>query len=149
MSVYHEKQTGTLGKIEIFDRTDADANTVDLYIEGSGLSTRQLPWSYSIDGVDSELRSFQYHNVVGRQYVYSVHVGYALTFKFRLENTGTVQLGGPTELEINLQRGLGFRVVSIKVGNEYKQAVPLVRVGGIWKPASAMIMVNSEWKAVT
>lgn len=140
-------ETGTRGLMKIQDNTDGADKTVDLYIASSTpIAVPQLPWSYSIDGVKSDTKSFNFQATVIWQHVSKIYVGYATTFIFHIDTTGHVELGGPTDFEITLQNGT--KVVNVKVGEAYLKAIPYVNVGGVWTPAIPMVMANSSWVEV-
>jgi len=132
--------TGNVGKLIIQDKTDSTDKTVDLYIQStSSIAVPQLPWAYSIDGVMSPWQSFSFTDSVLRQHLGLVHVGYAEDFILHLGATGTTQLGGPTDFEVQLNQS-GIRTVSLNVDGVWKQAIPYVNVDGVWKPAAAYVM---------
>lgn len=146
-------QTGTMGLMKVADNTDGTDKTVDLYIQSSApITVPQLPWSFSIDGVKSDTRSFNFTNTTAWQHVDKIFVDYASEFVFHIDNTGTAELGGPTDLTVQLQNGT--RVVFINVNGVYVPAIPYVNVGGVdgaggtWKPAVPYVLENSTWTEV-
>lgn len=141
--------TGTRGLMKVADNTDGTDKTVDLYIASStAISVPQLPWSYSIDGVVSDTRSFNFIATTAWQFLSKIYVGPdALDFIFHIDDTGHVELGGPTDLTIQLQN-TSQHLVNVKVGDTYKKAIPYVNVNGVWVQAVPMVMVNSQWKVV-
>jgi hypothetical protein len=143
-------ETGPNGLMKVQDNTDGDDKTVDLYIASTApISIPQLPWSYSIDGVKSDTRSFNFVVTTAWQHVSKIYVGYAHSFIFHIDNTGHAELGGPTDLEVVLHSG-GTKFVYIKDDFEftYKKAIPYVNVNGVWTPAVPMVMSNGEWVEV-
>lgn len=141
------KPTGTRGLMRIVDNTDGDDKTVDLYLASSApITVPQLPWSFTIDGVVSITRMFNFTSTTAWQHISKVYVGYASSFTFHIGNTGKVELGGPTDFTIELQNII--KPVNIKVGDVWKKAVPYVYDDGVWKPAAAMVFVNSQWTEV-
>lgn len=139
-------ESGDKGHLIVQDNTDGKDKTVDLYLKSdSVIAIPQLPWTYSLDGVQQPWRSFNFQNSVLRQYLGKVFVGYTSIFTLHLGKTNTTQMGGPTNLVVDLNQH-GVNTVSIFVDNTWKKAVPFVRDGGVWKPATAFINVQSTWK---
>jgi len=142
--------TGDTGLLIVQDNTDGTDKTVDLYIQStSTVAVPALPWSYSVDGVSSGLRQFNFTDTVLRQHLGLIYVGAgAESFTLHIDNTGTTQLGGPTDLTVMLNQA-GVSVVNVMVGNTWKKAIPYVNDAGVWKPAAAYVMSGSQWKQVT
>jgi hypothetical protein len=141
--------TGNVGLLIVQDKTDSSDKTVDLYVQShSSIAIPQLPWAYSIDGVISSWQSFNFTDSVLPQHLGLIHVGYAESFILHLGNTGTTQLGGPTDFEVQLNQS-GVRTISLKVDGEWKKAIPYVNVAGVWKPAAPFVMSGSIWKPAT
>lgn len=140
--------TGNTGTLIIDDNTDGPDKTVDLYIiSSSTIAVPQLPWTYSIDGVIHDWQQFNFQDQVTRQHLGLVYVGaYSSQFTLHLGSTGTTQLGGPTDMVIDINGGVKY--VNIKVGDVYKKALPFVNVEGVWHPASAYVM-DQSWKPVS
>lgn len=138
--------TGATGTMIIDDYTDGPDKTLDLYIiSSSTVSVPQLPWTYDIDGVMQPWQQFNFLDVVTKQHLGKIFVGaYSSQFTFHLGDTGTAQLGGPTDMQISVNGGAS--TVSIKVGNNWVKALPFVNVEGVWTPAQAMVMDQSSWK---
>lgn len=146
------KQTGTKGLMKVSDHTDGDTKNVDLYLSSvDPIAIPSLPWSYSIDGVVSETKSFNFKATTNSQHIAKVYVGSASKFVFHLDATGHPELGGPTNLSIDLVQAQGSSATSVlvKVDGVYVRAVPYVYVGGVWKQALPMVVVNSNWTAVS
>lgn len=142
--------TGLTGTLIVQDNTDGPDKTVDLYIKSdSTIAIPSLPWSYSVDGVSSGLRSFNFSDLVLRQHLGLIYVGpTAEAFVLHLDDTHTAQMGGPTDLAVTLNQA-GVSVVSVLVGTTWKKAIPYVNVAGVWKPAGAYVMQGSVWKKAT
>lgn len=140
--------TGTRGLMKVQDNTDGEDKTVDLYIASSlAIHVTSLPWSYSIDGVKSGINSFEVVSTTAWQHVKKVYVGYATEFIFHIDDSGTVELGGPTDLTVQLQNQL--KLVNIKVDGVWKKALPYVKDAGVWKPAVPFVAVNGgSWTEV-
>lgn len=137
-------ETGDTGRMILQDNTDRLIKEVVVILQStSPVAIPQLPWSFSLDAVQSTIKSYPFGNTTVRQTLGVIHVGSAASFTFHLGNTHHPQLGGPTDFEIDLTGGKSL--VSIKVGTEYKKAVPYVRVGGVWKPAEAWAAHNGSW----
>lgn len=137
-------QTGTKGLMKIADNTDGTDKTVDLYVSSSTpIAIPALPWSYSIDGVLSDTKSFNFLATAAWQHLDKIYVGYATEFIFHLGDTGHVELGGPTDLTAALANST--KVVFVKVGDIYQPAIPYVNVGGVWKEAIPYVAYNGSW----
>lgn len=138
--------TGDRGLLIVQDNTDGPDKTVDMYIQSTTTkAVPQLPYSYSIDGVSSGIRQFNFTDSVLRQHLGLIFVGQAAeSFTLHLDATNTTQLGGPTDLTITLNQA-GVSVVNVKVGDIWKKAVPYVNVDGVWKPAAAYVLSGSTW----
>jgi len=140
-------ETGTRGLMRVVDNTDGTDKTVDLYVSSSlAISVPQLPYSYSIDGVKSDMKSFNFTNTTAWQQLDKVFVGYASEFTFHLDATGHAELGGPTDLTIQLLNQT--KLVSVKVGDSWVKALPYVYSDGVWQPATAYVVSNSQWAEV-
>lgn len=130
--------------MKVQDNTDGTDKTVDLYIASSlAVSIPQLPWSYSIDGVLSDTKSFKFVSTTAWQHIDKIFVGYATQFVFHIDDTGHAELGGPTDLTVQLQNAT--KLVNVKIGDIWVKALPFVNVGGVWTPATPMVMSNSSW----
>lgn len=142
--------TGDTGILIVQDNTDGTDKTVNMYIQSTSTkAVPQLPYSYSIDGVSSGIRQFNFTDSVLRQHLGLIFVGQAAQqFTLHLDASNTTQLGGPTDLTITLNQA-GVSVVNVKVGDTWKKAVPYVNVSGVWKPATAYVMSGSTWKNVS
>lgn len=138
--------TGTNGTLIIDDNTDGPDKTVDLYIESStSIAVPQLSWAYSLDAQMHDWQQFNFTDDVTRQHLGLVYLGpYVSQFTLHLGATGTVQMGGPTDMTVSVNGGV--KTVSIKVGDVYKKALPFVKVDGVWQPAQAYVMDQSTWK---
>lgn len=141
-------QTGTKGLIKLQDNTDGNDKTVDLYVSSSSaISIPSLPWSYSIDGVLSDTKSFKFVATTAWQHLGKIYVGYAETFIFHLGNTGHAELGGPTDATATLQNST--KVVNINVNGTWEKAIPYVNVNGVWTEAVPYVAYNSVWTETT
>lgn len=141
--------TGTAGKMKIQDYTDTPDNTVRLWLMSSvAISRPNLPWAWQHGVFVGAYSSFNFQPVTTWQDLGYVFTGDDTNFVFKLGDTGSVELGGPTDFSIFLAKA-GLNTVSVKVGDIYKKALPFVNVGGVWKQAKAMVMLNSEWKDAT
>lgn len=156
MTITHEKDTGTTGKLIAYDATD-DPNDrlVWIYIATTEYQAAVINWSYSLNGVikGSGSTTELWENSLSPEYLTNVYVGPEYeTFTFRMEDTGTVRLGGPTELTFNLagyESSLVEGTVRVKVGETYKQATPYVRKDGIWQLAKPYVKTPTGWKEGT
>lgn len=150
--------TGTRGLMKVQDNGDGTDKTVDLYLASSlAVAIPAVPWSYSIDKVVSETSTFNFVATTAWQHVAKIFVGTATEFIFHIEDTGHVELGGPTDLKVTPLLGAPTPAdpasivyyANVKVDGVYKKAIPYVNVAGVWKQAIPMVMDNSTWKAVT
>lgn len=151
--------TGTKGLLIVQDLTDGPSKVVNVLMQcTTSIDIPQLPWAVSIDDVRSEWRSIHFQNSVLRQTVGTVYVGNAETFTLHLGATGTVQMGGPTDLMVDLNQH-GVRLVNMLVDGVWRAVLPYVNVGGnpdaippvpgIWKPASPFVMKDGTWQEAT
>lgn len=137
--------TGDTGQIILRDFSDGET-TKYVNVFARSLSPVPIPnmvWLYSIDGVRSPLRTFNFQNTTLLQFLGTVYVGYSSTFSVHLNNTGTTQMGGPVDLEIDLLNQL--RTVSVKLDGVYYKAFPYVKIEGTWLPASPYVMKDGVW----
>jgi hypothetical protein len=140
-------ETGTRGLMKIEDNTDGSNKTVDLYIaSSSSIAIPSLPWSYSVDGVPSDKKSFNFLNTTVWQHISKVFVGYSTQFTFHIDATGHAELGGPTDFTIDLQNKT--KLVNVYLNRVWKKALPLVYVNGEWVPAIPMVVYNGNWTEV-
>lgn len=146
----HQELAGS-GTLEVQDKTDGPDKIVDLYVGGINDSRSQtIAWSYKINDVSSSLQNFHYAGP-GWGHLATVYVGYAQTFTLHLEPTppGSNLFLGPHDLVVNLQAGSSTKSVGIKVGDQYKRAIPFVKVDGVWMPVTPLVNVAGEWKETT
>lgn len=162
--------TGDTGRLRIQDKTDGPDKVVELWVQSlSPVSIPNLPWAYSIDGLRSTWKSFNFLNTTMWQRLGLVFVGTdKKDFVLHLGETGTSQLEGPTDLEIEIygyipseeppeepapepdpdEPVLPPRLVNIKVGDIWKRAQVYVRVNGVWKRASPWVYGVDGWKEI-
>lgn len=159
--------TGDTGRIRIRDKTDEADKLVEFWVQSlSPIGIPQLPWAFSVGDVQSEWRPYNFQNTTIWQQVGVIHVGDSSveTVTLHLGNTGTSQLGGPTDLEINLfsyiqpedpenppepgEQSPVPRYANITVGNVVKKAIPYVNVAGVWKPALTFHHGANGWKEI-
>lgn len=136
--------TGDTGILIVQDNTDNKARTVVLMVQStSPVAISQMPWSWTLDDKTSGVKSFNFQATTVRQTLGIIYGGYGQHLTLHLGNTHTAQLGGPTDLEVDLKGGVS--TARIKVGDVYKTAVPYVKVDGVWKMASAWVAANGFW----
>lgn len=140
--------TGDTGRIIIRDRTDEAARTVEVLLQSTSPVAADVsywlrfgPWSPDIP---QPIRTKSFKATTVAQRLWFGYVGYAPEFIFHLMETGKTQLGGPTEVTVDLTGGVS--TVKIKVNGVYKTAVPYVKHEGVWKPADAHVNDNGTWK---
>lgn len=150
--------TGDTGVLIVDDYTDGDSKLgrgVDLFVQStSPVSIPELSWSYTIDDVDSSVKSFNFKNTTLKQHLGFVYVGYAGSFVLHLGVSGHAQLAGPTDLPVTLNQQGGISPVRIKHDGKWVTAIPYIKVtvgvdAGTWQPATAYVVVNGDWVPVT
>lgn len=160
--IEHIITTGDTGRLKIEDRTDdPDQMTVVLFVQSlSPVSISQLPWAYSKDATRSGWNSFNFRDTTLWQGLGSVYVGDSVqSFTLHLGDSGTSQLGGPTDHQVSL---FGYvapedpidpgptgptinRNMYVKVGDLYKRATPYVNVNGVWQIAQPFVRTERGW----
>lgn len=151
--IEHILATGDKGQLRIRDNTDdAGLMNVEMAVRSlSPVSIPQMPWTYSINGIMSGWKSFNFKDTTLWQNLGVVHVGTAQRFTLHLGGTGTSQLGGPTDHQIDLygyvppSGGGGSGKVRIKIDGVYKLATPFVNVNGVWKQATPLVRSERGW----
>lgn len=100
--VDHKKDTGSSGEMIIRD----NGNTVSFLINSHNSSTftHDFPWGYTINGTTNNDREGDYGAGDGWVTLGSWSVTYDQTVTFRLFDTGTSGLGGPTTLSAFIDR---------------------------------------------
>lgn len=137
--------TGDQGRLRIIDRTDEAGRTVEFWIRSlSPVSIPQLPWAYSVDGVKTSWKSFNFASTTVWQKLGVIYVGYAQQVVLHLGTTGKPQLGGPTDFLVDLLGGIS--TCTIVVDGVPKKAIAFVNVEGEWKTATMLVQHNSVWK---
>lgn len=145
--------TGDVGRLKIVDKTDDESlMTVEMWAQSlSPVAIPQLPWTYSINTTMSSWKSFNFANTTVWQKLGSVYVGATENFTLHLGNTGTPQLNGPTNHNIQLfgstadTGSAALDKITIKDGNARRTVVPYVNVNGVWKPARAYVRTDQGW----
>ncbi len=92
--VDYKKNTGSSGQMMIRDT----GSVVEFWITSGNTSTfsYQMPWGYTVNGVTNNDREYRYAAGVGWEKLGSWTVTTDQTVTFRLFDTGTSGLGGPT-----------------------------------------------------
>lgn len=133
--------------MKVQDHTGGEDKTVDLFLSSSqAISIPAIPWSFSIDGVKSEKKTFKLVATTAWQHVAKIYVGYASEFIFHIDETGYAQMGGPTDLVVPLENKT--KPVNVYINGVWKKAIPYVYTNGAWTPAVAMVFSNSAWTEV-
>jgi hypothetical protein len=97
----YTKATGSTGTMKITDT----GTTVEFWLKaGSGTYNYQLPWGYTINGVTNNNKEFRFEMGGAWQKLSAWTVSTSQTVTFRLFDTGTSGLGGPTTLSANISR---------------------------------------------
>lgn len=146
--------TGTGGTLKVVDKTDNPAvMTVEFLIHfPNALSVPQLPWTYSIDGVMKPWKSVNFSGGPSWQPLGTAYAGGAETVTLHLGDTGTTELGGPTDQTVNLygySGGAQDALVRIRDGGVWKFAIPYVNDNGSWKKAVPYVKTPGGWKPTT
>lgn len=148
----YDINVGTDGILEIRDHTTMPGRYVELWVQTPVLAANNIviPWWTVIDGVQSNIQSYILYRTTNKVRVSRIiPPANSVIFTWHIENTGSAELDGPVDFTITLQMGMAQAKAFVKVGNEWKKAIPFVRDGGIWKVASPEVMINSEWKEAT
>lgn len=158
--VDYTKPTGTAGTIMIRDLNQ----TVEFRVKGpAGLSLPQMGFSYTYEGqkptydsrgrftgyeieTQTVTKSFSFQPSGAWQVLEVLNIPFSQNVKFHLMNTGNDLMGGPTDLETWIQRGVGARRAYITVNGLPKAAIPYVKVTGVWKEATAMVKQEGYWR---
>lgn len=97
----YTKSTGATGTMMIRDT----GTTVEFWLKaGSGTFNYDLPWAYVVNGTTSTWREFRFEEGGAWQRLGSWNVTYSQTVTFKLGDTGTVGLGGPTTFNQAISR---------------------------------------------
>jgi len=95
------KSTGSTGTMMIRDT----GTYVEFWLKaGPQTFNYQLPWAYVVNGVTSGWKSFRFVTGGSWQRLGRWNVTYSQTVTFKLGNTGTVGLGGPTTFSHAISR---------------------------------------------
>lgn len=147
---------GTSGQVKIQDNTGDGKKNVACWIKGPSINIPALPWSWVIynsagdDVQASNLLSFQLQANNNWQLLGYVYVDDNARFLLGIGGTGTDEMGQSGEtFNIYLAGNPDISLLSIKVGDQYKKAVPFVNDNGIWKPAQVWAMSAGDWKRTT
>lgn len=98
----YTKDTGNRGEMMIRDT----GTVVEFWITANEPNTwvNEMPWAYVVNGVSSAWREFRYARGAGWEKVGSWNVTTDQTVTFKLGNTGTNALGGPTNFSVAIER---------------------------------------------
>lgn len=157
--VDYTRTTGTTGQMRMRD----NGSLVEFALRShSALSISQLPWTYSVDGVESSWKSFNFQAHTDWQTLGVLSVSKTQDVIFKIGYTNT-SIGGPTELAANIYRTpppeenpdpggepvVRLRGAIIQVGESQKLAVPYINVNGVWKQAQSWAKREGVWKETT
>lgn len=100
--VDYDKPTGSTGTMKIRDT----GTYVEFYIRSGNSTTYnyQMPWAYVINGVTSSWKYFRYEKGAGYELLGRWNVTTTQTVTFKLGDTGTSGLGGPTTHSVKIDR---------------------------------------------
>lgn len=139
----HVLATGTSGIMTI---RDDGVNSIEFWIQADvDAFAPEMPWTFTLNGITEGWRSFNFTGGAP-QLVTTLWVGYTQTVVFKMGETGIVDLGGPTDLSVEIFRGSSTGVARVKSGTIHKTALAYVRDGGVWKPAETWVKVASVWR---
>lgn len=97
----YDKATGSTGTMRITDT----GTTVEFWLKaGSGTYNDHLPWSYTVNGVTSGTKTFNFLPGGDWQKLQSWTVTTSQTVTFKIGDTGTSGLGGPTTHTASISR---------------------------------------------
>jgi hypothetical protein len=98
---YH-KSTGNSGTMRIRDT----GSVVEFWITSGNSSTfaNDMPWAYVVNGVSSSWREFRYEAGAGYEKLGNWNVSTTQTVTFKLGDTDTSGLGGPTNFSVSINR---------------------------------------------
>lgn len=158
--IEHVIDTGTDGKMRIRDRTDEpDVYTVELALTCfTPIVIEELPWAFSRNGDQVPWRSYHFDSTGGgmgggfmvgewQRVHLMVPEPYVEVFGFHIADTATTEMGGPSDLVINLYSA-GEGQVDVKVDDIWKRATLYVKHNDTWKPATPYVKDNDIWKPV-
>lgn len=143
------KPTGNVGQM----RVDDDGVNIDLYLLGVNELITQVPWTVTLNGAQQSWKSFRLEANVAWQKVATLFANQSQTLTFHLGASGNVKLGGPTNFDVEIDRGelpdeVGGRarvvdagvnkpaLVWLKDQGEWKITQPWAKKAGLWKPSS-------------
>lgn len=98
----YTKSTGSSGTMMIRDT----GTYVEFWVTANNSTTYayQMPWAYVINGVTSGWKEYRYEKGSGYEKVGSWNVTTSQTVTFKLGDTGTSGLGGPTTFSVAINR---------------------------------------------
>src|SRR4051794_5109815 len=80
-------------------------STVEFWLEAaSGTFNHDLKWAYVVDGDSSGWKTYDFSGGDWRK-LGSISVTTSKTITFKIEDTGTSGLGGPTSITVDIKRG--------------------------------------------
>lgn len=95
------KDTGSSGTMMIRDT----GSTVEFWLKaGSSTFMHELPWGYTVNGVTDNSNYYDFSSGGSWQKIHAWTVSTDQTVTFRLMDTGTAGLGGPTNLSASINR---------------------------------------------
>lgn len=101
MATNYDKATGSTGTMRITDT----GTTVEFWLKaGSGTYNYDLSWGYTLNGVTNNTKKFRFEMGGDWQKLSSWTVTTSQTVTFRLFDSGTSGLGGPTTHTANISR---------------------------------------------
>lgn len=155
--------TGEEGKLRIQDFTDdPDDMSATLWLGvPTGFVATGIPWAYSING---ETSGWQSYDLWPRAFLPEDTPDFewfrltilqlsdiSETLTLHLGDTNTVELGGPTDLAIDLYVSWdpSERMVDIRVDGVWRKATPYVKHDGVWRLAQPFVRDSTGWQPVS
>jgi hypothetical protein len=139
--------TGDHGELRIDDQGSTGKPYVSLFIRSTSVvAVPNLGWGYALNDASPSLQTFNFQPTTLWQYLGPVYVGHASKITLHLTDTATAQLGGPTDLAVDL--ATGGSTVSIMVDGSWVTAVPYIKSNDVWQEADAFVNVNGNWVKV-
>jgi hypothetical protein len=143
--------TGDHGELRIDDQATTGQAYVDLYIRSTSVvSVPSLGWGYALDDDSPSLQTFNFQPTTLWQHLGIAYVGHASQITLHLTDTGTAQLGGPTDLVVDLaavRSTVSILLDSFGVST-IVSAKAFVNVADVWWPADVFVQTNSNWAKV-
>lgn len=135
-------------------KIDDDGTYLVLSILAPGQNGVVVPYTYTLNGVVSEIKSYRTFGFGTWERVTVVKPTGSQTFTWHIMATGNPYIGGPTDFAVDITRAgspVSGSPVNTRVttGGVAKTARAFVKDGGVWKPAIPFIKQSGVWKQIT